>query len=132
MELTSSAPPGEPFNVSIEKSGDVLRICYAGHVTPETAKQCLAEVKSKLASLQPQFRLLVDLSGLESMDPLCAEPIAVIMDLCNGAGVSRVARVVPDPARDIGLQIMSYFHYGPGVAMATCSTLDEAMKVLGG
>jgi hypothetical protein len=41
-----------------------------------------------------------------------------------------VVRVIPDPHRDIGLQIMSYFHYKGDVRIVTCETLAEAAKTL--
>jgi hypothetical protein len=41
-----------------------------------------------------------------------------------------VVRVIPDPTRDIGLQIMSYFHYDGAVRIVTCATLDEATEIL--
>jgi hypothetical protein len=36
----------------------------------------------------------------------------------------------PDPKRDIGLQIMSYFHYSGDVKIITCKNLDDATKIL--
>jgi hypothetical protein len=41
-----------------------------------------------------------------------------------------VVRVIPDPHRDIGLQIMSIFHYGGDVQILTCQTLAEAEEIL--
>ena len=41
-----------------------------------------------------------------------------------------MVRVIPDPQRDIGLRIMSFFHYGPDVHIATCATLEEAKEIL--
>jgi hypothetical protein len=41
-----------------------------------------------------------------------------------------VVRVIPDPHRDIGLQIMSYFHYSGDVQILTCQTLAEAEEIL--
>jgi hypothetical protein len=38
--------------------------------------------------------------------------------------------VIPDPTIDIGLQIMSLFHYGHDVRIITCATLEEAMRAL--
>ncbi|MBA2434164.1 MAG: hypothetical protein H0V54_03585 [Chthoniobacterales bacterium] len=64
------------------------------------------------------------------MDPLCASPIQKIMQLCNDAQVAVVARVVPDRRRDIGLQIMSSFHYGKQVRVVTCASLEEAEQAL--
>ena len=52
------------------------------------------------------------------------------MDMFNEKGVSEIIRIIPDPRRDIGLQIMSYFHYRGDVRIVTCETVDEAMNLL--
>jgi len=64
------------------------------------------------------------------MDVDCAPHLEQIMQLCNEKGVSAVVRAIPDPRRDIGLQIMSYFHYGPEVRITTCRSLEEAHEIL--
>ena len=64
------------------------------------------------------------------MEVTCAPHLKRIMELCNAKGVSTVVRVIPDPRRDIGLQIMSSFHYGPDVRIQTCPSLDEATASL--
>jgi hypothetical protein len=43
-----------------------------------------------------------------------------------------VVRVIPDPQKDIGLNILSLFHYRRRVRIVTCKTLAEAMKALAG
>jgi hypothetical protein len=53
-----------------------------------------------------------------------------IMDLCGEKGVAMVVRVVPDPHKDIGYNIMSLFHYTRDVIIVTCSNLDEAASAL--
>jgi hypothetical protein len=40
-------------------------------------------------------------------------------------------RVIPDSRKDIGLNIMSLFHYRRGVRIVTCETLAEAHTILG-
>jgi anti-anti-sigma regulatory factor len=72
----------------------------------------------------------MDLSGLESMDVACATYIGKTMDWCNKRGVSRVLRVIPDPHKDIGLNIMSLFHYRHGLPIVTCDSLKEALENL--
>ena len=52
------------------------------------------------------------------------------MDMCNEKGVEMVVRLIPDPHKDIGLNIMSLFHYRRRVRLVTCETLAEAMKIL--
>lgn len=39
-------------------------------------------------------------------------------------------RVMPDPHKDIGLNILSQFHYGPEIQIATFETLADALQSL--
>jgi hypothetical protein len=41
-----------------------------------------------------------------------------------------VVRVIPDPRKDIGLNMLSLFHYRRGIRIVTCMTLEEATKTL--
>jgi hypothetical protein len=52
------------------------------------------------------------------------------MDLMSKLGVAKVVRVIPDPHKDIGLNIMSLFHYPRRIPIVTCPTLKEAMAEL--
>jgi anti-anti-sigma regulatory factor len=118
------------FASEADQSQNLLLIRYSGRVSPDEARRCLEEVPGTLANLPARFRLLVDLTDLESMDVSCASYLEKIMDLCNAQGVSTVVRVIPDPKRDIGLQIMSYFHYDADVEIAACESLSEALQIL--
>jgi anti-anti-sigma regulatory factor len=116
------------FEVDQPKS--LFAIRYSGHVGPHETEEGLEQVRAGLAKLQSGFRLLADLTELESMDVACAPYIEKAMDLCNEKGASMVVRVIPDPHRDIGLQIMSYFHYSGDVQIVTCETLAQAEEIL--
>ncbi len=118
------------FAVEIDQPRNLLVIRYHGRVETADIEQCATEVRSALWKLQPNFRLLVDLTGLEMMGVSCAPALEKIMELCNDAGVSCVVRAIPDPRCDIGLQIMSRFHYSPDVRTVTCESVDEAKRVL--
>jgi hypothetical protein len=74
--------------------------------------------------------LVVDLTELQSMEVACSPLIANIMEICNAAGVADVVRIIPDPTRDIGLQIMSFFHYDNDVRILTCASAAEAREML--
>jgi anti-anti-sigma regulatory factor len=80
--------------------------------------------------MNPGFRLLVDLSDLEYMDPLCAEHVGEIMHLCNERGIGSVVRIIPDPAKDIGLFVMSFVYYDANVRVSVCKNLEEALVLL--
>ncbi len=114
----------------VDKSQNLLKVSYVGRVGPEEARQGVERLPSRLAELQPGFRLLTDLSGLESMDLACVPHLRRMMDLCNKKGVEKVVRVIPDPHKDIGLNILSLFHYRRGIPIVTCGTLEEALQAL--
>ncbi len=118
------------YAVEVDSPQNLLVIRYRGSVGPQEAERCLGEVRAALPKVQSAFQLLADLTGLELMDVACAPFIEKAMDLCNERGVSTVVRVIPDPKRDIGLQIMSYFHYGGDVRIVTCESLAEAREIL--
>ena len=116
--------------VEIDQPQNLLVIRYSGSVRPDETERGLGEIRSGLPKLKSGFRLLADLTELKLMDVACAPHIEKAMDACNENGISTVVRVIPDPARDIGMQIMSLFHYGGNVRILTCQNMDEARELL--
>ena len=114
----------------VDQPQSLLAIRYSGNVGANETEKGLEQIRAGLAKLQSGFRLLADLTELQSMDVACAPYIEKAMDLCNEKGASMIVRVIPDPHRDIGLQIMSYFHYSGEVQIVTCQTLAEAERIL--
>jgi anti-anti-sigma regulatory factor len=108
----------------------LLEIRYDGVVRSEDCEKGRDQLQAALPKLEPGFRVLVDLTELESMDVKCAPFIEKAMDLCNEKGASMVVRVIPDPHRDIGMAIMSIFHYRGEVRIMTCQSLAEAEEIL--
>jgi len=120
------------FQVELDESRKLLKISYAQHVGPEDTRRAAETILPLLAEVQPGFRLLTDLSGLDSMDLACMPHIRRMMDLLNRRGVEMVVRIIPDPHKDIGLNILSLFHYRRRVRIITCATPGEAMRALDG
>jgi hypothetical protein len=118
------------FKAEADKLKNLLKISYMQHVGPEDTQHVEEAIPALLPDLRPGFRLLTDMSSLESMDLACVPYIKRMMDLCNKQGVEMVVRVIPDPHKDIGLNILSLFHYRQRVRIVTCETLAEAMKAL--
>jgi anti-anti-sigma regulatory factor len=116
----------------IDKISNVLKLSFTGEVKVVEARQALQEIERLVAELQPGFRLLTDLTGLNLMEQDCVPEISRTMDLMNQKGVSLVVRVIPDPHKDIGFNIMSLFHYRHGLRIVTCDTMEQAEKVLAG
>lgn len=118
------------FETGFDKTTNLLHITFSGHVDANEAKKSTEQVAQLLADAKRGFRLLTDLTKLQQMDAACVASIKKAMDLCNKKGVATIVRVIPDPHKDIGFNILSLFHYRHDIHIATCETLEEAMKVL--
>lgn len=119
------------YLTEFDRSRRLMKITVAGDTIAEEVRSALENLRSLLIDVQPGFRLLADLSGLVSMPTSVAPHIGEVMDLCAEKGVALVVRLLPpDPSKDIGLAIMSKFHYPPHVSIVTCGTMEEAMQLL--
>jgi anti-anti-sigma regulatory factor len=118
------------YSVEIDRSKRLLVISALEQVTAEQARVAAKEIRELLHDAAPGFRVLADFRWLESMDSAAAPHVAKIMDTLTEKGVASVTRVMPDPHKDIGLNILSQFHYGPEIQIATFETLADALQSL--
>ena len=117
---------------SIEANDDerLLKINWLGHVDSDEMRRCADEIGVTASKMRPGFRVLVDMPDLESMDYAGAPYIGLVMDLCVAKQVEHVVRVIPNPHKDIGLNIMSYLRYRSKVRVTICENMAEAMQRL--
>ena len=92
----------------------------------------MQRVHEVLAETEPGFVALADFRCLDSMATGAAGFVARIMDAFAAKKVSAVVRVMPDRRKDIGLNILSQFHYGPEIKLLTFETLAEAVASIAG
>jgi hypothetical protein len=118
------------YAVELDQSKRLLVISAAQRVTAEQARQAAQQVRELLQDIAPGFRVLADFRWLESMEPATARHVAEMMDALAQKQVASVTRVMPDPHKDIGLNILSQFHYGPEIQIATFETLADALQSL--
>src|SRR5213595_207099 len=118
------------YAVELDRSKRLLVISAAQKVTAEEAKMVSQGIREVLQDVAPGFRVLADFRGLQSMDSAAARHIAKIMDALAEKNVASVTRVMPDPHKDIGLNILSQFHYGPEIQITTFETLADAVQSL--
>ena len=116
------------YAVELDQSKRLLVISAAQRVTAEEANLAARRVRELLQAVAPGFHVLADFRWLESMDSTAAPHIAEIMDALAEKEVASVTRVMPDPRKDIGLNILSQFHYGANVKIATFETLADALQ----
>jgi anti-anti-sigma regulatory factor len=115
------------YAVELDQSKRLLVISAVRKVTAEEAKLAAEQIRELLGDVAPGLHLLADFRWLESMDSAAARHIAKIMDTLAEKHVASVTRVIPDPHKDIGLNILSQFHYGPDVTIATFESLADAL-----
>src|SRR6266542_1498506 len=120
------------YAVELDRSKRLLVIGASQRVTAEQAKLAAQRVRELLQDVAPGFRVLADLRWLVSMDSAAAPHVAKIMDALTEKGLSSVTRVMPDPHKDIVLNIFSQFHYGPEIQIATFQTLADALQSMAG
>lgn len=118
------------FFAASNKPKKLLYMTFVEHVTAGELKRAVDDVKSLLLELPSGFNLLVDCSRLDSMDLDCAPEIGNVMEMNDKKGVSLIVRVIPDPQKDIGLGILTSFHYHHKPRVATCETMAEAAELL--
>ncbi len=113
------------------KTKRLLYFGYSGRVRPEELARVEPDVLALSAELAPGFRVLVDLTNLDSMDLDCLKGLGRLMEMAEKSGVGLVVRVIPDPYKDIGFNILTIFHYASHPQIVTCKTMAEAGKRLG-
>jgi anti-anti-sigma regulatory factor len=120
------------YAVELDQSKRLLVISAVQRVTAAEAKLAAQRVRELLQDVIPGFRVLADFRWLDSMDSASARYIAEIMDTLAINGLASVTRVIPDPHKDIGLNILSQFHYGPEIKIATFETMADALQSMAG
>jgi|GEM_PF-1963540 len=125
------ATPIRPvFDVQVDESRNLLTIRYFGHVTGAEMKGVTERAGAILSKVRPGFTVLTDLSGLNSMELDCVPDLTGMMDRFKAKGVGTVVRIIPDPSKDIGFNILAIVHYRRGVHVVTCETAAEAERIL--
>src|SRR5256714_14955345 len=113
-----------------DRSKRLLVNSAAGRVTKKDVESVALRVREMMKEVTPGFRVLTDFRWLERMDPAAAVPLAEIMDALAEKDVAAVVRVVPGPPKDIAVNILSQFHYGPQIKLDSFESLAEALATL--
>ena len=120
------------YAVELDRSKRLLVISAVQRVPAREVKAVAQRVREVLRDVAPGFHVLADFRWLESMDSDAAPHLADIMDVLAEKKVASVTRVFSDPHKDIGLNILSHFHYGPDVTITTVQTLADAIQSIAG
>jgi hypothetical protein len=118
------------FLVTTNREKRLLHMSFIGHVTAEELEQGGKDLVALLADFPANLHLLADLERLQFMGEDCVEQLGKNMELLDRHGVELVVRVISDPTKDIGLSILTVFHYRNPPRTVICKTMEEAARVL--
>lgn len=118
------------FDVAIDPARNVVRAKFAGQFSAKEMKAAADQIDSLLPQLRPGFSLFADFGQIVSMDIDCVPHLTRIMDRCRAGGIGLIVRVLPQPDRDIGINLLALVHYRGKVKTVTVSTATEAERAL--
>ena len=118
------------FLAAYNKPKGLLYFSFIHHVNVEELQRGRRDVELMLADIPAGFRVLADLTNLKTMEVNCALELGKVMELFEQKGVGMVVRVIPDATKDIGLNILSVFHYRRRPQTSVCKTMEEAAELL--
>jgi hypothetical protein len=118
------------FLITSNKPKQLLLMSFIGRVKAEELTKARPNLAALLAELSPGFLLVTDLERVESFGVGCDLEIGKNMDLVDSKDVGLVVRVIPDPSKDIGMNILGAFHYSKHRRIVACESIAEVAKFL--
>jgi len=123
--------PVQPiFETRVDLARNIMRTRFFGDVTAAGMQSVVAKAEAVLPDLKPGFSVFADFRDITSMGLDCVPALTKIMDLCRERGIGLIVRRLPEPTRDIGINILSVVHYRGKVRTVTVDTIEEAEDAL--
>jgi hypothetical protein len=116
------------YLLEIDRALNRLHLTLMRTIDEEQAESFFRMLERRLGELQEGFHIVTDLTKLKALEREATPYIRRAMDLCNGLGVGRIIRIIPEPSKSFGFTVMSYFHYDRSVPIVTCANLEEAVE----
>lgn len=118
------------IRIVVDRARKTVRMNFVGHVTAIDMHGQIGTTEAAVNALGAGFTLVSDMTELEAMDLECVPHITRVMDLCLKAGIGKALRIIPDPDKDIGMNLLSIVHYRGKVPTVTVESRAEAEKEL--
>ena len=112
----------------VNKSNTAIVLIFTGAVDTQQTEELHNSLEKIMPKIKKGFKLLTNLSFMESMDVDAHLSIEKSMQLMDKYGVSQISRIIPDSNKDIGFNIMSMINYSSGVKVNTYTSAGEALQ----
>lgn len=120
------------FLATSNKPKQLIHLNFIGRVKADELAKSRENLVALLAEMSPGFVLITDLGRVESFGVGCDREIGKNMDLADKREVGLLIRIIPDPSKDIGLNILGAFHYAKHRRVVSCKSILDAAKYLPG
>lgn len=124
--------PGRMIKVAYDAPHKTITLAFEGTIDGRQAERSNDELAEILKDTPRGFRVLSDLSAVDSMEIEVEAEMIKAMDMLNKAGAAEVVGVLPDPDLDIGFNIMTREHYSKDVRVQIVRSRDEALARVNG
>ncbi|MDZ8117988.1 hypothetical protein [Pontiella agarivorans] len=114
----------------IDTPNNRMHIMLADHFTEQEARELLEKCTSRIKEVNPEYKILCDLTALKTFEHPAKMIYRSIMDLFNETGAKKIIRLFSDPRQTFGMNIMSTFHYNDNVEIISTDSLSRARKHL--
>ena len=118
------------YLVTTNKQRNLILLTLAGEVRAPDMRTAREEIQGVLRSLDGGVTFITDFTSLERMADDAAPEIGQVMESLECQAAALVIRVLPDPTKDIGMNILSRFHYERPPRTMTCQSMAEALRAL--
>lgn len=114
------------IKTSYDEKRNAVIIEFKGNVDATQAEKSFADLDEVLPKHGKGFTLLTDFSSVETMELAVKSVIEEAMEVFDAMWVNEILRVLPDPAMDIGFNVLSISHYSKHPKVITCRSREEA------
>ena len=101
-----------------------------GNIGAAQAGRSFSELEKLLPEGKTGFKLLIDLTAVDTLDPEVEGEMEKAMDFFNTHGIAEILRVLPDPDAKFGFDMISKSHFSKSVQIHTLKTRAEAQALL--
>jgi len=114
------------YKIDMDIDKRIVSIKIMGEFDLKQSQEMYRDAAIILKTAEGPLMVLSDISEAIDIKHESIEALSKVMELFNSHGTKQVIRIIPDSSKDIGLNILSRFHYSPDVKIHTFDSREKA------
>jgi len=107
-----------------------ISVSLKGTINSDACHELIQKIREIMPEMSPGFAYLNDMTLVEELKFETYQQHIEIMAMLRDHGLTKVARVLGDEKKDIGLKVASLFHYDGEVSSKHYSTVTQALSAI--